>query len=151
MYVSGMYVKSSLTPTVSAGATNYAVGDSIGGKLTFLNVPDEGVVNTVITADEGAEAKAMELWLFDTNLTAAVTDNGAFNPDDADIPNCVGVIPINVFATVASNGIGQAKQCGVSYRLEPGASRLYGVLVDRAGGYVFDATDALTIVLHILR
>jgi hypothetical protein len=151
MYISGMYRKSSVTPTVTAATTNYTAGDSIGGKLTFSNVPDEGLVNTVIVADEGAEAKNMELWLFSEDLAATVTDNGAFNPDDADIPNCVGVIPIAVFNSGASNGIGQAKQCGVSYVLTPGASKLYGVLVDRVGSYYFDATDAVTVTLQILR
>jgi hypothetical protein len=151
MYISGMYRKSSFTPAVTAATTNYTVGDSIGQKLTFSNVPDEGLINTVLLADKGPANKNVELWLFDADLAAVITDNGAFTPTNADILKCVGIIPIAVFNSAAANGVGQAKQCGVSYVLTPGESKLYGALVDRTGGYVFSATDAVTVTLQILR
>lgn len=142
-------VKSSVTPTVTAASTNYSAGDSIGGKLSFTGVPNEGIIQSIQVVDEGAEAKSMELCLFDGDLAATVTDNGAFDADDADLLNLVGCSVVSDFGSFADNGRGQVTNIGLPYKAD--VNTLYGVLIDRAGGYYYDATDALTVTVTIYR
>lgn len=148
-YVSGNYYTSSVTPTVTAAATNYTIGDSIGGVLTFTGMPDEGIINNIIVVDQGAEAKAMEICFYSATVTA--TDNAAFDPTDAQLLTSLGCVGVSTFSTFSDNGIGQSLGAGITYHLTPGASTVYGVLIDKAGGYLFDATDAVTVALKVLR
>jgi hypothetical protein len=82
------------TPTISAAAI-YADGDCLGGEITFANAArvagDGGVITDFNIIDDDQEDAEIEIWLFDQTFTSD-GDNVAWDPSDADLENCLGVL-----------------------------------------------------------
>ena len=92
-----LLARKQVTPTVSTSA--YTAGDAVGGLLTFANaVRASGgtcYLESAVLHDKAKQAAAAyELWLFDRTFTSTA-DNAAFDPSDADLLNCLGVIKFN--------------------------------------------------------
>ena len=118
-------------PTITAGA--YSAKDAVGGLLTFANAAraagGTGIIHSLTLADK-ADAKAvLELWLFDRTF-AAVADNAAFDPTDAELLTCVGVIPIAAadYFSAADNGAACVRNINLQYMLKSDGTALFGQL-----------------------
>lgn len=154
-------VKLSASLTRPANATAYTAGDAVTDNtpavLVFANASRDagrtGSIDTlVITGSANVATKPdLELWLFDT-APAAVADNAAFAPTDAEALRCVGVIPIPVAdwkvglsgADAAGNVVQTIRNIGLIYRTLTTA--LYGQLVIR-NAYVPVSGEVFTVNL----
>lgn len=90
-----------LTFTRPADTTTYAAGDVVcnAATLIFPSGPKHGaavIQHAIITSSANVATKPdLELWLFDTTVTA-VADNSAFAPTDAEMLTLIAVIPFPV-------------------------------------------------------
>lgn len=139
------------TPTISAGA--YSALDAVGGKLTFANAAPvangKGVINSVTIIDDDKESAALELWLFSQDFTNTA-DNAAFDPSDADLENCIGVIEISTahYKTANDNGVATVPYVGIEFQCTNGGTSIYGQLKCTATPS-YTATTDLTVKLGI--
>ena len=86
-----------VTPTISNGVA-YTAGDAIGGIIQPANVAayagGSALLQAITVMDKTqAQRAAIDFVLFDRTFTAA-GDNNPFAPSDADMANCLGVIPV---------------------------------------------------------
>lgn len=142
----------SVTPTIT-GASAYAAGDLIGGKLTFtgaLNASSlSGVLTSVTLTDLGAEGKNVELVIFNADPTATTfTNDSAFDPADADLTKivCPGVY-ITSHSAFNDNGASSVKNIGCA--ISASTSTIYGALIAREA-VTYDTTSSLTVILGML-
>jgi hypothetical protein len=144
-------LKVSVTPTITT--TAYTTGFVVGGKLSFLGAArtktKTGWVVSAAIADKSTTTSDMELWLYDTDLAAAVANNTAFAPTVADNLNCIGIISFGSATRFAAsaNGMKVTTFSPIPF-LIPTGTTLYGVLVVR-GTPTFVGTSDLTITLGI--
>lgn len=140
----------SQTPTVSTTPA-YTAKDAVGGLLTFASVVQSdqksGVLMNVTVIDASQQRPSLELVLFDRTFTAS-TDNAVFDPSDADLANCIGVVAINSWSDFNDNSI--ATVSGVSLPLVLNGTSLYGQLVTR-GTPTFVATSDITVIVTVLQ
>lgn len=138
------------TPTIDTSA--YASGDNIGGQLTFTGAfvePGYGGEITAVLADEGGEAKNVELLLFYDNPSASTfTDQAAQAIADADLDKICGSIIFNQHSALSNNGFSQAGGLPPRCFSKTGSTSLYGALIAR-DAVTYDATDALKVILTI--
>ncbi len=141
--------------TRPADTTAYAAGDVVADSTTvptimvFKNVVRNGSAvlqhAMLICSANVATKPDMELWLFDT-APAAVADNAAFNPSDAELQRLVAIIPFPTasFKVGGANSACQASNIGIPLNgITPTQTDLYGVYVVRnayvpTSGEVFD-------------
>lgn len=102
--VGGKTVVPFVKPTITAGA--YSANDAVGGVMTFPvgNGPRRsGIIAGATLIDCDAEGAALNLFLFSHNITS-VADNAAFDPTDAEMLRCIGVISFGAsdYASAAS-------------------------------------------------
>lgn len=151
--------------TRPANTTQYTAGDVVCNAATLVfpsAIKNMSAVlqHAMITSSNNATAKpTLELWLFDTTV-AAVADNAAFAPTDAEMLTLIGVIDFassdfNVgLSGAATNGnvMCEAKNLGIPLaRVPGGGGEIYGQLVDRtAAGYVPISAEVFQIRLRIL-
>lgn len=136
----------SQTPTITAGA--YAAGDAVGGLLTFANAARSqhtGVVATVVVSDLAAQGVNLDLVLFGAVFTPTA-DNAPFSPSDADLLNCIGVVPITAHYAFATNGISEARNVGLWF--ESQSETIYGQLVTR-GAPTYASTSDLRVTIVV--
>jgi len=142
-------VRISQTPTVSTTPA-YTAKDAVGGLLTFANAVREtgssGVLMGVTVIDASQQRPSLELVLFDRTFTAS-TDNAIFDPTDADLANCLGVVAINSWADFNDNSV--ATVSGVSLPIVLSGTSLFGQLLTR-GTPTFVATTDITVIVQIL-
>lgn len=142
-------VRLAATPTISTSA--YAIKDAIGGLMTFSGAVrasgGSGVLMAVQVVDKDQELKAMDLVLFDRSITAP-TDNAIFAPTDAELANCIGVVPVGAYADFSTNSVAYANNVGLAFVLN--GTDLYGVLVARDTP-TFTATSDIVVTLTILQ
>lgn len=139
----------SATPTVTAGA--YSAEDAVGGEMTFAAAVratgGHGKLNTVILKDKAFVKNVLELWLFSATITEAA-DNAAFDISDADLANCVGVVPI----AAANYYIGNDNQVAIvqltNFQFTCAATSLFGQL-KCTGTPTYASTSDLTVTLEI--
>lgn len=130
--------------------TTYTAGDVIcnAATLVFPGAIPTGctILNyATITSSQNAAAKPnLELWVFNTTI-AAVADNAAFAPTDAEMLTLVAVVPFYSSdwkaglsgAAGAGNSMCSASGLGIPiWSLTPAGTRdtnLYAQLVDRTG------------------
>lgn len=149
--VQGGGVTVSQTPTITAGA--YHAKDAVGGKLTFANAAriagGKGVINSVTIIDDDDEKAGLELWLFDTDFTASA-DNAAFDPSDADMETCIGVIPISTadYYSASDNGCACVRGVGLQFDCSGAITSIYGQL-KCTGTPTYTATSDLSVRLSI--
>jgi len=70
-----------LTPTIIA--TPYTANTVVGGLLSLLGVPAQGVIRDILVNIDGAITPALDLYFFDSAPTTII-DNAAFAPSYAD-------------------------------------------------------------------
>lgn len=138
----GKQVNIAVTPTCSTSPA-YTAGDAIGGLLTFANAArvsgGSGLVQAVtVMCKTPALIPALELVLFNQTFTA-VADNAAFNPSDADMANCIGVIPISAWADYSLNSI--ATRFGLAFPFLLTGTSLFGQMVTRSAITLVSTTD----------
>lgn len=140
-----------VTPTISTSI--YAAKDCVGGIMTFANAcrnsGEGGILESVTIVDLDRERALTDLVLFSATVSGTATDNAAFDPTDADLLNCVGVIPIltgdyfdfNDNAVASRSGIGLAYKCA--------ATSLFGVLVARTTP-TYTGTSDLSVTIGVV-
>lgn len=138
----------SASVTRPADTTVYTAGDVIADAtsspslLTFVGAGrDAGHGGTIISATmiisaSTGTAPGVDLFLFSVAPTA-MEDNAAFDPTDAEMLNCVGVIQFaasNVIVALASgNSLIPANDLTVGFKSASTDKNLYGVPVERSG------------------
>lgn len=147
----GSTVLKSVTPTISTGI--YAAKDAIGGIMEFTNAARTsaagGIVESVVIVDKDQERTGIDLVLFSATVAGTVTDNAAFDPTDADLANCVGVIPIasGDYFDFSDNAVASRSGVGLAYVCA--ATSLFGVLVARATP-TYTATSDIIVTLGLI-
>lgn len=147
-----------LTPTIDTSA--YATGELIGltgaAPLIFDNATSGdnssgtrgGVIQSVVITDLAKQSANLDLVIFDTNPSnTTFTDQAAFDPDDVDILNIVGVVAITDWKAFSDNSVGVANNLAIPFILDTG-NQLYAAIVSR-GAPTYGAND-LTIRLGII-
>lgn len=114
-------------------ATAYEAKDAIGGLMTFANaarVTGGSIhVESVTIVDEDSQLAAVDLVLFRASISAP-TDEAAFDPTDAELLDCIGVIKFTAsdYSDFNDNAVAH-KDAAISATLS--GTSLYGVLVAR--------------------
>lgn len=95
-------IRTSITPTISITPA-YTAGDVLGGLQTISNAArtsgGSGQVLSICVLDKTqAQRASMDLLFFDRTVTVAA-DNAAVAMSDADMANCLGVVPIYSYNT----------------------------------------------------
>jgi hypothetical protein len=131
--VGGKCVAISQTPTIGTGA--YVAKDAVGGLLEFANAARVSggsiTVDTVVVVDKAQVMLILDLVLFNVTLTAP-TDSSVFDPTDAELATCIGVVPITTWADFSDNSMATRANIGLTGVLN--GTSLFGVLVARSGG-----------------
>ena len=129
----------------------YTAKDAVGGKLTFTNAARSSggsiTIQTAVVVDRSQQMPALELVLFDRDFTAS-NDNAAFDPTDADLAYCVGVVKIGDWSDFNDNAVATRTGLGLAAKLE--GTDLYGQLVTRSAP-TFVATTDIVVALDIIR
>lgn len=137
------------TPTISSGSA-YSAKDAVGGLLTFAAAARTGILSGVIeavaVADKGAQLKALDLVLFSASV-ATPSDNNPFDPTDAEIATCIGIVKIVAgdYSDFNDNSIAAVRP-NLSYVLA--GTSMYGVLVARDTP-TYTSTSDLTVTLTV--
>jgi hypothetical protein len=97
--------------------------------------------------DRSQQMPALELVLFDRDFTAS-SDNAAFDPTDAELAYCVGVVKIGDWSDFNDNAVAVRTGIGLAAKLE--GTDLYGQLVTRSAP-TFVATTDIVVALDIIR
>jgi hypothetical protein len=143
-------VRVSQTPTVSTSPA-YTAKDAVGGKLTFAGVVQadqlSGVLMGVTVLDASQQRPSLELVLFDRDFTPS-SDNAVFDPTDADLANCIGVVAVNSWSDFNDNSV--ATVSGISLPIVLNGTSLYGQLLTR-GTPTFVATSDITVMVTVLK
>ena len=139
-----------VVPTITAGA--YGLGDAVGGRLAFTHATagagETGVLELIRLVDRAQQMQAIDLVLFDQAFTATA-DNAVFDPSDADLENCLGVINIAAadyfnFNDNAVAVVTPMSPLGWGFPIQTvGSDILYGQMVVRTGPPTFVATSDL--------
>lgn len=89
-------VRVRVAPTISTSA--YATRDSVGGEMEFTSMHEDTggyvQIDAVMIEDRADNRAELDLLLFDQAIAGTATDNAAFDPTDADLANCVGIVTI---------------------------------------------------------
>lgn len=146
----GQVQRIAVTPTISASAV-YAVGDAVGGLLTFANAArfsGGGLrLKQVTLIDKTPQLAPASLVLFDRTFTATA-DNAAFNPSDADMANVLTVVPLGNYVAFPANAVAVAPDLDLPILLN--GTSLFGQLFTWSTP-VYGTTADLTVVLSIIR
>jgi len=153
--------------TRPADTNAYAAGDvvcnstSAPAVMQFLEsvrvVGGSGIITKASILDYANQGTKLEceLWLF-TDDPAAVNDNAAFAPSDAELAYLIGVIPV-VDDYVGLSGSGadgsvviQSAIVDLPFQAAVASSTIYGVLVAR-NAYTPISAEVFTVRLHILQ
>ena len=148
------YVEQS--PAVDTNA--YASGDLIGSAVIEFEgaVPGDGansqtiggLIQSVIITDLAKQSANIDVVFFDANPSnTTFTDNAAFDPADADLPNVIGVVSVTDWKAFNDSSMGQALQVALPFVLDSG-NTLYAALVSR-GAPTYGASD-ITVRVGIL-
>jgi hypothetical protein len=131
----------------------YSAGDAVGGKLTFSEAVAKGqfsgVIDSLVLIDLAKQAIETDLYLFDRDFTAT-NDNAAFDPTDADLANCIGVITLVAgdYKACSDNHVACKSNVNLPFALAADGSTLYGQLVTR-GTPTYVAAGDLTVKLGV--
>lgn len=142
-------VRLAATPAIST--TAYAAKDNVGGLLTFAGAARAAGgsvrIESCQVVDRDSEMADLDLVLFDRTITAP-TDNAAFDPTDAELDYCVGVITLSGGMYAAFNDNAVASVEGLAMQAVLNGTDLFGVLVARHA-MTYTAVDDLKVTLTI--
>jgi len=147
--IGGNTVTVAQTPAVTAGI--YTAKDAVGGLLTFASAARVSggavTIQSVVVTDLGAQSGTLMLALFDRTFTA-IADNAAFAPSDADLANCIGVIPIysTDYQAFSDNAVATVRNIGLGVVLS--GTSLFGQLMC-TGTPTYASTSDLTLKLTL--
>ena len=138
-----------ITPFVDVGVNTdiYASGDALGAKASFPNIPELGVIHSVMVIDRDSENVNLDIVLFRTDI-AGTAANAAFDPTDAELSTLVGAVLVDTWKSFADNSMGVETNIGMPYWAPSGV--LYFQCVTRGTPTYTAATDlwvALCIVV----
>ena len=138
----------------------YSLGDALGGRLQWDGATggalERGVLESILIVDRAQQLAALDLVLFDQAFTASV-DNAVFNPSDADLNNCVGVVHVAAadYTNFSTNAVAMVTGIGPMGWGLPiqtvGDDILYGQLVVRSGPPTYVATTDIRVRLTLRR
>jgi hypothetical protein len=124
---------------MTSGAS-YVTGDFVGTDgvaLVFAgaaaNVAQGGAVIGAQLINGAVDAKACELWLFDTAVTPPA-DSAAWTVSDADAKHLICVVPFaaaDFYASGANVVCGGIPKGATAYKCASGATSIYGCIVAR--------------------
>ncbi len=146
------------TFTRPANATQYAAGEVMGDAsvMTFNRVASENLASSVIQhaicIDSASETVKpdLELWLFDTTVTADA-DNAAFTPTDAEMLTLIDVIEFPSSAwkvgTAGGNSVNVQRNLGIP--VKPNGTEIYGVMVVR-NTYTPVSGEQIKVILRVV-
>ena len=140
------------TPTLSLGA--YADGDAVGGKLEFEDArtpyENSGDILSLTIKDNDSEKADFFLVLFDRDFTETA-DNAEFDPSDADLLNCIGVMELDDYIEFKNNSIGiyQEDHQHIHFVLQEGGTSLFGQLVADGSTPTYTAVNDIRVELII--
>lgn len=137
-----------LTPfkTLVVDTNIMASGDALGAKSSFANIPRRGTIMSVVVADNAKQSVNLDIYLFSADIAGTAT-NAAFDPTDAELLTCVGVILVDTWKANNDNSIGSIDNVGLPYYAPGGV--LYFQCVTR-GTPTYAAVDDVSIRLGIL-
>ena len=141
---SGLQFYIEATPTVDTAA--FATGDLIGAAAIELsgatggNEIHGGMIQSVIVTDLAKQSAALDIVFFDADPSnTTFTENAAFDPDDADILNIIGVAAITDWKAFNDSSVGQALNLAIPFVADT-KNKLYAVIVSR-GAPTYGASD----------
>ena len=145
----------SVVPVLTVHAT-YVTGDYVGtsaAPMTFANAArvagGTGIVTSCMLIDYALQSVAGELWLFDTSVTAP-TDSAAWTLSDADMANCIGIIPFSTYYASAANSVSFGiSTIPIVFKCGSALRELYGCFVTR-GAPAYASRD-LTFRLSVMQ
>lgn len=145
-------------PTITAGA--YGLGDALGGRIQFdgatAGAAETGVLEMIRVVDRAQQNVAIDLVFFDQAFTATA-DNDAFDPSDADLENCLGVVSIATadyfnFSDNAVAVVTPMSPLGWGFPIQTvGSDILYAQMVVRSGPPTYVVTTDLRVRLFFRR
>lgn len=144
------------TPTTNTAGGAHTAGDAMASLLTIdlsgLRAPagtPVWLLNALIT-DLDAQNHDADLILFSSLPASTVTGNTAFDCDDADLPNIIGVVNIDDYAVFVDNGVNFRAEGAMPVPLlidmTATSPTIYGVLVTR-GTPTYSGTSAIKVKL----
>lgn len=142
-------VRRPVTPVIST--TAYTAKDAVGSLMTFAGaarVAGGAIrVDSVQVVDLAQQMRDLDLVLFDRAITAPV-DNAAFDPTDAEVLYCIGVVPIFAghYSDLFDNSVATIQGIGLAAVLN--GTDLVGVLVAR-GTPTYVSTGDLTVTVTV--
>ena len=115
-------------------------GDALNTKATFTNVPEHGVIHTIMVIDQDKESVNCDMVMFRKDFTA-VAINAAFDIVDTDMPNLIGAVLVGTWKAFNDNSLGIVTNIGLPYWAPGGVISFQ--LVTRGGPTYAAATDLL--------
>lgn len=135
--------------TVTA-ASAYSAGNSVGGKITLLNLADPAIVKSgdvfnlaitdVVLLDKAAQAVAYDLLFFDSDLVGTVTDKVAYAVNASDLSKSLGHVSLAGMVNLGAAG-GIITLTSIYKRLTLPGRSAYAVLVTRGAPTFASASD----------
>ncbi len=129
----GKAVDITVTPTVGGAA--YVAKDAVGGLLTFANAARASggsiIVDAATIVDKSQTMLLLDLVLFNATFSATA-DSSPFDPTDAELLTCIGVIPITTWVDFNDNSVAHRSGLGLTAVLV--GTSLFGQLVARSAG-----------------
>lgn len=124
-----------ITQTPTVGTAAYVAKDAVGGLLTFANAARASggsiIVDSVTVVDKSQTMLVLDLVLFNVTFTGP-TDSSVFDPTDAELLTCVGVVPITTWTDFNDNSV--AHRSGLGLNIVLAGTSLFGALVARSAG-----------------
>jgi hypothetical protein len=129
------------------------VSDGSGTRFSFTNPQGGygigGLIEsaTIVHSVAPATPPDLELWLFDTDI-AAIADNAAFGPSDAEAAGCIGIVAFATasFKKSANNEVCVQNNLGIAFQ----GPTVYGVLVIR-NAITPTALETFRVSLEVIR
>jgi len=144
-----------VVPTVQAAA--YAAGAAVGGLLTFAGAArtagGSGLAQAATCCFASGVVPSLDLVLFSvTPGGGTITDRVVVAIATADLPKIAGVIHLSdaTLLGAAAPSLVQGATAALPFKLPPGASSLFGVLITRTAVTLTSTTDA-TVNLSVMQ
>jgi hypothetical protein len=126
----------------TAPTTLMTTGDALGGRLTFSNAVSgtrkSGLITGVTLVDLASQGTATDLVLYSVPVTGG-TNNSAYDPTDAEVMRCVGVVHIVAgdYSAFNDNSVAHRTGLAITFRVPPGS---LGIANIAASGSLIEIT-----------